>query len=132
MSLNHVVRNGALPLLDINVNSVTLLPGQKPTVSQVGNINTGVTINYPCGTIFTVANPNIANSITRSFTVTNSTVNADSQVMVSWAFPGSSSGATGIAVVGTSNIVDGSFIITVSNAGSVALTIPVSIDFVVL
>lgn len=130
MSLNKLTSTSC-PYLTPNVGSISVNP--KAAVTQLTNINTGVTINSSVGAITSVSNPGIAAGISQAFTVTNSLVTTSSYILLTPNFAGNSGVGTGVPVVSVTNIASGSFQITVSNAnGSTALALPVTIYFLVI
>jgi hypothetical protein len=84
-------------------------------VTQGTSITTGVTVNALNGIITTVSSTLAANART-SFTVTNPNVVAGSKILVSVQYD---EAATGIPVVGVSDIAAGSFKVVLSNAAGV-------------
>lgn len=87
------------------------------TVTQATNKSTGVTLNKLVGQI-TMNNAELAAGAEVSFTVTNSTVDADDVVSVAHA----SAGTAGAYGVYANAIADGSFKITVTNLTAGALS----------
>lgn len=80
------------------------------SVTQATNKSTGVTLNKRVGKIV-MNNASLTAGSEVSFTVTNSTVNADDVVVVNHA----SAGTAGAYAVHANAIADGSFKITVGN-----------------
>ena len=98
-------------------------------ITQATSITTAVTINTLNGIITTVASTLAAGTKT-FFTVNNTNVLAGSKIIVSVEYD---EAATGIAVVGVSDIVDGSFKVVLSNAsGAAALNNVVKIHFLIV
>lgn len=97
------------------------------TVTQLTDITTGVTLAGSVGTI-TTEDANAAAENSNSFTVTNSTVVADSVVVLTLK----SYAGNGIPVLSTANVGAGVFDIVITNAhSSAALSAPLEISFVV-
>ena len=98
-------------------------------VTQITSITTGVTVSALNGVITTVSSTLAANAKT-SFTVTNANVLAGSKILVSVEYD---EAATGIPVVGVSDIADGSFKLVLSNgAGTDALNNVVKIHYLII
>jgi hypothetical protein len=98
-------------------------------VTQGTSITTGVTVNALNGIITTVSSTLAANART-SFTVTNPNVLAGSKILVSVEYD---EAATGIPVVGVSDIAAGSFKVVLSNgAGVDALNNIVKVHFAII
>lgn len=98
-------------------------------VTQGTSITTAVTVNAHNGVITTVSSTLAANART-SFTVNNSNVDAGSKILVSVEYD---EAATGIPVVGVSDITLGSFKVVLSNAaGADALNNVVKVHFIIL
>jgi hypothetical protein len=85
-------------------------------VTQGTSITTAVTVNALNGVVTTVSSTLAANAKT-FFTVNNSNVVAGSKILVSVEYD---EAATGIPVVGVSDIATGSFKIVLSNGGNAA------------
>lgn len=99
------------------------------TVTQLTSITTAVTINALNGVITTVSSSLAADTKT-SFTVNNNLVNLGSRILVSVQYD---EAATGIPVVGVSDIANGSFKIVLSNSAAVAaLNNIIKIHFIIL
>jgi len=98
-------------------------------VTQGTSITTAVTVNALNGIITTVSSTLAANART-SFTVNNSLVTATSRIIVSVQYD---EAATGIPVVGVSDITAGSFKVVLSNASSAAaLNAALRIHFLII
>jgi hypothetical protein len=98
-------------------------------VTQGTSITTGVTVNALNGIITTVSSTLAANAKT-SFTVTNPNVVAGSKILVSVQYD---EAATGIPVVGVSDIAAGSFKVVLSNgAGVDALNNVVKVHYLII
>tara|TARA_R110002126_G_scaffold15306_6_gene62999 strand:+ start:1527 stop:2000 length:474 start_codon:yes stop_codon:yes gene_type:complete len=98
-------------------------------VTQGTSITTGVTVNALNGIITTVSSTLAANART-SFTVTNPNVVAGSKILVSVQYD---EAATGIPVVGVSDIAAGSFKVVLSNgAGVDALNNVVKVHYLII
>jgi hypothetical protein len=98
-------------------------------VTQGTSITTGVTVNALNGVITTVSSTLAANART-SFTVTNPNVLAGSKILVSVEYDET---ATGIPVVGVSDIAAGSFKVVLSNAaGTDALNNVVKVHYLII
>jgi hypothetical protein len=97
-------------------------------VTQGTSITTAVTVNALNGVVTTVSSTLAANAKT-FFTVNNSNVVAGSKILVSVQYD---EAATGIPVVGVSDITTGSFKIVLSNGGNAALNNVVKIHFLIL
>jgi hypothetical protein len=98
------------------------------TVTQGTSITTPVTLNTFNGVVTTVSSTLAANAKT-FFTVNNTNVVAGSRILVSVEYD---EAATGIPVVGVSDIATGSFKIVLSNGGNAALNNVVKIHFLIL
>ena len=98
-------------------------------VTQGTSITTGVTVNALNGVITTVSSTLAANAKT-SFTVTNPNILAGSKILVSVQYD---EAATGIPVVGVSDIAAGSFKVVLSNgAGVAALNNVVKVHYLII
>tara|TARA_R110000868_G_scaffold172688_3_gene408626 strand:- start:290 stop:763 length:474 start_codon:yes stop_codon:yes gene_type:complete len=98
-------------------------------VTQGTSITTAVTVNALNGVITTVSSTVAANAKS-FFTVNNSNVVAGSKILVSVEYD---EAATGIPVVGVSDIATGSFKVVLSNgAGAAALNNVVKIHFLIV
>lgn len=97
-------------------------------VTQGTSITTAVTVNALNGVVTTVSSTLAANAKT-FFTVNNSNVVAGSKILVSVEYD---EAATGIPVVGVSDIATGSFKIVLSNGGSAALNNVVKVHFLII
>ena len=98
------------------------------TVTQLTSITTAVTLDTLNGVITTVSSTLAANAKT-FFTVNNSNVTATSIVLVSVQYD---EAATGIPVVGISDVATGSFKVVLSNGGNAALNNVVKVHFIIL
>lgn len=97
--------------------------------SQLTSITTAVTVNALNGSITTVASTLAANAKT-SFTVNNSKVTGASRILVSVVYD---EAATGIPVLGVSDIANGSFKVVISNgAGVDALNAALRVHFIII
>lgn len=98
-------------------------------IGQSGSITTAVTVEALNGVISTVASTLAAGTKT-NFTVNNSLVKLSSKILVSVQYD---EAATGIPVVGVSDIAAGSFKVVISNASSAAaLNAPLRIHFLII
>jgi len=98
-------------------------------VSQLTSITTAVTVDALNGSITTVSSTLAANAKT-SFTVNNSKVTGASRILVSVVYD---EAATGIPVLGVSDIANGSFKVVISNgAGVAALNAALRVHFIIL
>lgn len=98
-------------------------------VTQGSSITTAVTVNALNGVITTVS-ATVAANAKSFFTVNNSNVVAGSKILVSVEYD---EAATGIPVVGVSDIATGSFKVVLSNgAGAAALNNVVKIHFLIV
>ena len=97
-------------------------------VTQITSITTAVTVNALNGIVTTVSSILAANAKT-FFTVTNPNVLAGSKILVSVEYD---EAATGIPVVGVSDIAAGSFKVVLSNGGSAALNNVVKIHYLII
>ena len=98
------------------------------TVTQLTSITTAVTLDTLNGVITTVSSTLAANAKT-FFTVNNSNVTATSIVLVSVQYD---EAATGIPVVGISDVATGSFKVVLSNGGNAALNNVVKVHFIII
>jgi hypothetical protein len=98
------------------------------TVTQATSITTAVTLNTFNGVITTVSSTLAANAKT-FFTVNNSNVTTASRIIVSAEYD---EAATGIVVLGVSDIAAGSFKVVISNGGNAALNDVVKVHFMVI
>ena len=97
-------------------------------VTQITSITTAVTVNALNGIVTTVSSILAANAKT-FFTVTNPNVLAGSKILVSVQYD---EVATGIPVVGVSDIAAGSFKVVLSNGGSAALNNVVKVHYLII
>ena len=97
-------------------------------ITQGVNITTAVTVDANNGIITTVSSTLAANAKT-FFTVNNSVVTTGSKILVSVQYD---EAATGIPVVGVSDITTGSFKVVLSNGGNAALNNVVKVHFIVI
>ena len=97
-------------------------------VTQITSITTAVTVNALNGIVTTVSSILAANAKT-FFTVTNPNVLAGSKILVSVEYD---EAATGIPVVGVSDIAAGSFKVVLSNGGSAALNNVVKVHYLII
>jgi len=97
-------------------------------VTQGSSITTAVTVNTLNGVVTTVSSTLAANAKT-FFTVNNSNVVAGSKILVSVEYD---EAATGIPVVGVSDITTGSFKIVLSNGGNAALNNVIKVHFLII
>lgn len=98
------------------------------TVTQLTSITTAVTLNAFNGVITTVSSTLAANAKT-FFTVNNSNVTTTSRIIVSAQYD---EAATGIVILGVSDIAAGSFKVVISNGGNAALNNVVKVHFMVI
>ena len=98
-------------------------------VTQLTSITTAVTVDALNGVITTVSSTLAANART-SFTVNNDLVVAGSRILVSVEYD---EAATGIPVLGVSDIANGSFKVVISNgAGVDALNAALRVHFIII
>jgi len=97
-------------------------------VTQITSITTAVTVNALNGIVTTVSSTLAANLKT-FFTVNNPNVLAGSKILVSVQYD---EAATGIPVVGVSDIAAGSFKVVLSNGGSAALNNVVKVHYLII
>jgi len=97
-------------------------------VTQITSITTAVTVNALNGIVTTVSSTLAANLKT-FFTVNNPNVLAGSKILVSVQYD---EAATGIPVVGVSDIAAGSFKVVLSNGGSAALNNVVKVHYFII
>jgi hypothetical protein len=98
-------------------------------VTQITSITTAVTIDALNGVITTVSSTLAANAKT-FFTVNNALVGTGSRILVSVQYD---EAATGIPVVGVSDIAAGSFKVVLSNgAGVAALNNVVKVHYLII
>ena len=97
-------------------------------VTQITSITTAVTVNALNGIVTTVSSILAANAKT-FFTVNNLNVLAGSKILVSVQYD---EVATGIPVVGVSDIAAGSFKVVLSNGGSAALNNVVKVHYLII
>ncbi len=97
-------------------------------VTQITSITTAVTVNALNGIVTTVSSTLAANLKT-FFTVNNPNVLAGSKILVSIEYD---EVATGIPVVGVSDIAAGSFKVVLSNGGSAALNNVVKVHYLII
>lgn len=98
------------------------------TVTQLTSITTAVTLNTFNGVITSVSSTLAANAKT-FFTVNNSNVTSTSRIIVSAEYD---EAATGIVVLGISDIVAGKFKVVISNGGNAALNNVVKVHFILI
>jgi len=98
------------------------------TVTQLTSITTPVTLDTLNGVITTVSSTLAANAKT-FFTVNNSNITATSRILVSVQYD---EAATGIPVVGVSDITAGSFKVVIANGGNAALNNIVKVHFMII
>ena len=98
------------------------------TVTQLTSITTAVTLDTLNGVITTVSSTLAANAKT-FFTVNNSNITATSRILVSVQYD---EAATGIPVVGVSDITAGSFKVVIANGGNAALNNIVKVHFMII
>jgi len=108
-------------------NEIGYASGNFGTVTQTNNKTTGVTINTSSGQIVT-ANSQLAPSAQAVFTVTNSLVSANDNVICSIA-SGGTQGAYNVFIAGIAN---GSFIVVIKNSTNNAYSEAVTINFSIL
>mgnify|MGYP006957739240 CR=1 FL=1 len=97
-------------------------------VTQITSITTAVTVNALNGIVTTVSSTLAANAKT-FFTVNNLNVVAGSKILVSVQYD---EVATGIPVVGVSDITAGSFKVVLSNGGNAALNNVVKVHYLII
>ena len=98
------------------------------TVTQLISITTTVTLNTFNGVITSVSSTLAANAKT-FFTVNNSNVTSTSRIIVSAQYD---EAATGIVVLGVSDIAAGTFKVVISNGGNAVLNNVVKVHFMVI
>ena len=98
------------------------------TVTQLTSITTPVTLNTFNGVITSVSSTLAANAKTY-FKVNNSNVTSTSRIIVSAQYD---EAATGIVVLGVSDIAAGIFRVVISNGGNAALNNVVKVHFMVI
>jgi len=98
------------------------------TVTQLTSITTAVTLNTFNGVITSVSSTLAANAKT-FFTVNNSNVTSTSRIIVSAQYD---EAATGIVVLGVSDIAAGTFKVVISNGGNAVLNNVVKVHFMVI
>jgi len=98
------------------------------TVTQLTSITTAVTLNTFNGVITSVSSTLAANAKT-FFTVNNSNVTTASRIIVSAQYD---EVATGVVVLGVSDIAAGTFKVVISNGGNAALNNVVKIHFMII
>lgn len=99
-------------------------------VVQAPNTTSAVTINTPCGLITTAAYAALAAGTTESFTVNNSTIETSDLVLVTVQDQSVTAGS--YPAVNVSTVVDGSFLISVQNVGTVAMTGDIDIGYEII
>jgi hypothetical protein len=107
--------------------SIGYTTGAGGTVTQATNKSTGVTLNKICGDI-TMNGAALANAAEVSFTVTNSTVAATDNILVSHVSAGTAGGYN----IQTNTVGAGSFVITVSNQSGGSLSEAIVLRFTVI
>jgi hypothetical protein len=103
-----------------------ILPKSSPT--QITSITTGVAATERSGVITTVPST-LAADASAAFTVTNAKVTAESVVLVS--ISGYAGAADGSPIVRAA-VSAGSFVVTVTNAGTEALDDPIKIAYLIV
>tara|TARA_R110000822_G_scaffold207328_3_gene343473 strand:- start:105 stop:575 length:471 start_codon:yes stop_codon:yes gene_type:complete len=98
------------------------------TVTQLTSITTAVTLNTFNGIITSVSSTLAGNAKT-FFTVNNSNVTTASRIIVSAEYD---EAATGIVVLGVSDIATGTFKVVISNGGNAALDNVVKVHFMII
>jgi len=98
------------------------------TVTQLTSITTAVTLNTFNGVITSVSSTLAANAKT-FFTVNNSNVTTASRIIVSAQYD---EVATGVVVLGVSDIAAGTFKVVISNGGNAALNNVVKVHFMII
>jgi len=98
------------------------------TVTQLTSITTAVTLNTFNGIITSVSSTLAANAKT-FFTVNNSNVTSTSRIIVSAEYD---EAATGVVVLGVSDIAAGTFKVVISNGGNAALNNVVKVHFMII
>jgi len=101
----------------------------KANVTELTSATTAVTVNAHSGVITTVALTN-AHDTKTTFTVYNTVITSDSNILVSVNYD---EAANGIPVATISDVTTGSFKVTVSNAHTTAaLNALVKVSFIVI
>ena len=95
-------------------------------VTQLSAITTAVTVNAHNGTITTVST-NLSGLGVTSFTVNNSKVTTASKILLTLDYNGS-----GIPILVTNTIANGSFVIKIINASATALNSTLKISYLIL
>ena len=131
---NLIVVGSADPGRDDSYRPIAVNAAPLQALYNSGNITQGTSITTPVvlnrnnGVITTVSSTLAANAKT-FFTVTNSEVTTASKILVSVEYD---EAATGIPVVGVSDIAAGSFKVVLSNGGSAALNNVVKVHFIII
>ena len=95
-------------------------------VTQLSAITTAVTVNAHNGTITTVSNT-LGGSVNASFTVNNNKVTTASKILLTLDYNGS-----GIPILVTNTIANGSFVIKIINTSATALNSTLKISYLIL
>jgi hypothetical protein len=95
-------------------------------VTQLTSITTAVTVNANNGIITTVSST-LGSGFNTVFTVNNSKVLATSRILITVEYSG-----TGLPILFTENIANGSFDINIFNLGSAAFNNVVKVHFIVI
>lgn len=122
-----VTRDDAWLPLAVNADALQSLYNTG-TVTQLTSITTPVTLDTLNGVITTVSSTLAANA-KAFFTVNNSNVTTASRIIVSAQYD---EAATGIVVLGVSDIAAGSFKVVISNGGNAALNNVVRVHFMII
>jgi len=109
-SLYTTLKVGSLKVANTaTLNNVRLT---RSSASQGTSLTSGVTLNSPAGFIYTFTTGTLATAGTASFTVTNSSVLADSIVFGNIQ----NYNGTGLPVSRVTNVTEGSFSVKLTNA----------------
>jgi hypothetical protein len=100
---------------------------EKKTVTQLTSISTGVSLNAQSGVITTFALTTATGTDCGSFTVTNNKCYSNSVVMITVVNPG-----TGFPVAAITSTSNGSFVVSLRNAGSAVLNSALKVNFQII
>lgn len=98
----------------------------KANVTQLSGMTTPVTVNAHNGTITTVSYT-LSGAASTSFTVNNNKVTTASKILLTLDYNG-----TGIPILVTNTIANGSFVIKIINASATALNSTLKISYLIL
>ena len=108
-------------------NAIGYPVGLGGTVTQATSKSTGVTLNFPSGSI-TMNSAALADATNVSFTVTNSSIAATDVVIVNHA----SAGTAGAYSVLANAVAAGSFAVTVRNVSGGSLSQAIVLSFAII